>query len=207
MFLVLGLLVFPTRLFEVAGTGLGLALILAIVVRPAIVAFCLAPFRYPWRETAYIGWVGLRGAVPIVLATYPVLVGAPGANRVFDVVFFIVVVNALIPGATVAWVTRRLGLQASEPPAPQAVLAIESRLPLEGELISFYVDEALVVAGVSLEELDFPDGSSVMLIVRGNRLVPPKGSTVLQPGDHVYMVTQPVDKPLMQLMFGRPEEE
>jgi cell volume regulation protein A len=207
MFLVLGLLVFPSRLFEVAGTGLGLALILAIVVRPVISALCLAPFHYRWRETLYIGWVGLRGAVPIVLATYPVLVGAPGADRIFHVVFFIVVVNALVPGATVAWVTRRLGLQAAEPPAPQAVLAIESRLPLEGELISFYIDEALVVAGVSLEELDFPDGSSVMLIVRGNRLVPPKGSTVLEPGDHVYMVTQLEDKPLMQLMFGRPEEE
>ena len=162
---------------------------------------------WAWRETLYIGWVGLRGAVPIVLATYPVLVGAPGADRIFHVVFFIVVVNALIPGGTVAWVTRRLGLQASEPPAPQAVLAIESRLPLEGELMSFYIDEALVVAGISLEELDFPDGSSVMLIVRGNRLIPPKGSTVLTTGDHVYLVTQPEDKPLMQLMFGRPEEE
>jgi cell volume regulation protein A len=207
MFLVLGLLVFPSRLIEVAGPGLGLALILAIVVRPAIVALCLVPFRYPWRETVYIGWVGLRGAVPIVLATYPVLVGAPGADRIFHLVFFIVVVNTLVPGGTVAWVTRRLGLQATEPPAPQAVLAIESRLPLEGELMSFYIDEALVVAGIPLEELDFPDGSSVMLIVRGNRLVPPKGSTVFEPGDHVYLVTQPEDKPLMQLMFGRPEEE
>jgi len=207
MFLVLGLLVYPSRLFEVAGIGLGLSLALAVLVRPATVALCIAPFRYPWRETLYIGWVGLRGAVPIVLATYPVLVGAPGADRIFHVVFFIVVVNALIPGATVAWVTRRLGLQASEPPAPQAVLAIESRLPLEGELMSFYIDEALVVAGISLEDLDFPDGSSVMLIVRGNRLIPPKGSTVLTTGDHVYLVTQPEDKPLMQLMFGRPEEE
>ena len=113
MFLVLGLLVFPSRLLEVAGIGLGLALVLAIVVRPAIVALCLAPFRYPWRETVYIGWVGLRGAVPIVLATYPVLVGAPGADRIFHVVFFIVVVNALVPGGTVAWATRRLGLQTS----------------------------------------------------------------------------------------------
>ena len=93
--------------------------------------------------------MGLRGAVPIVLATYPVLVGAPGADRIFHVVFFIVVVNALVPGATVAWVTRRLGLQKAEPPAPQAVLAIESRLPLEGELMSFYIDEALVVAGIA----------------------------------------------------------
>ena len=80
MFLILGLLVFPSRLLEVAGIGLGLALLLAFVVRPLVVALCLAPFRYPWRETLYIGWVGLRGAVPIVLATYPVLVGAAGGR-------------------------------------------------------------------------------------------------------------------------------
>jgi cell volume regulation protein A len=171
------------------------------------VALCLAPFRYPSREILYIGWVGLRGAVPIVLATYPVLVGAPGANRIFHVVFFIVVINALVPGGTVAWVTRRLGLQKAERPAAQAVLAIESRLPLEGELISFYIDEALVVAGIPLEDLDFPDGSSVTLIVRGHRLVPPKGTTTLQAGDHVYVLTRPEDRGLMQLMFGRPEEE
>ncbi|HUR93702.1 MAG TPA: potassium/proton antiporter [Gemmatimonadales bacterium] len=207
MFLILGLLVFPSGLLEVAGTGLALALLLAFVARPLVVALCLAPFRYPRREILYIGWVGLRGAVPIVLATYPVLLGAPGADRIFHVVFFIVVANALVPGGTVAWVTRRLGLQKSEPPAPQAVLAIESRLPLEGELISFYIDEALVVAGIPLEELDFPDGSSVTLIVRGNRLVPPKGATTLEPGDHVYVVTQREDRALMQLMFGRPESE
>jgi cell volume regulation protein A len=207
MFLVLGLLVYPSRLVEVAGPGLGLALLLAFVVRPLVVALCLAPFRYPWREVAYIGWVGLRGAVPIVLATYPVLVGAPGADRVFHIVFFIVVANALVPGGTVAWVTRRLGLQKAEPPAPHAVLAIESRLPLEGDLMSFYVDDALVVSGVALEDLDFPEGSSVTLIVRGNRLIPPRGSTRLQPGDHVYVLAQPEDQPLIQLMFGRPEAE
>jgi potassium/hydrogen antiporter len=207
MFLILGLLVFPSGLVEVAPIGLGLALLLAIVARPAIIALCLAPFRYPRREVVYIGWVGLRGAVPIVLATYPVLVGAPGADRIFHVVFFIVVVNAIVPGATVAWVTRRLGLQKAEAPAPQAVLAIESRLPLEGELMSFYVDEALVVMGATLEDLEFPDGSSVTLIVRGNRLIPPKGSTVLQSGDHVYVVAQPEDRGLIQLMFGRPEAE
>jgi cell volume regulation protein A len=207
MFLVLGLLVFPSRLVEVWPTGLGLALFLAFVARPAVVALCLAPFGYRWRETAYIGWVGLRGAVPIVLATYPILVGVPGADRIFHLVFFIVVVNALVPGGTVAWVTRQLGLQSTEPPSPQAVLAIESRLPLEGELMSFYIDDALVVTGLSLEELDIPEGSSVMLIVRGSRLVPPRGSTRLEPGDHVYLVVRPEDRPLMQLMFGRPEAE
>ena len=87
--------------------------------------------------------------------------------------------------------TRRLGLQKAEAPAPQAVLAIESRLPLEGELMSFYIDEALVVTGASLRDLDFPEGSSVTLIVRGNRLIPPRGSTVLQAGDHVYVLAGP----------------
>jgi cell volume regulation protein A len=145
--------------------------------------------------------------VPIVLATFPVLAGAPGANRVFHLVFFIVVANALVPGGTVAWVTKRLGLQAAEPPAPQAVLAIESRLPLEGELMSFYIDEALVVAGLSLRDLDFPEGAAVTLIVRGRKLVPPKGRTVLEPGDHVYIVAKREDRGLMQLMFGRPEAE
>jgi cell volume regulation protein A len=190
-----------------AGLGLGIALLLAVLIRPLVVALCLAPFGYPARETVFIGWVGLRGAVPIVLATFPVLVGAPDADRIFHLVFFIVVVGTLIPGATVAWTTRTLGLESSQPPAPHALLAIESRVPLEGDLMSFYIDEALVVGGLQLDELDFPDGASVALIVRGNRLVAPKGSTRLETGDHVYVVAQEEDRPFIQLMFGRPEEE
>jgi cell volume regulation protein A len=207
MFLVLGLLVFPSGLAAVALPGFGLALLLAVVVRPLVATLCLAPFRYRWREILYIGWVGLRGAVPVVLATFPVLLAAPGAERLFHLVFFIVVVNAVVPGATVSWVTRWLGLEAKESPVPHAVLAIESRLPLRGELLSYYIDEALLVAGVALEELEFPEGSSVMLVVRGDLLMPAKGTTVLQPGDHVYVVAQPEDRGLIQLMFGRPEEE
>jgi len=207
MFLLLGLLVYPSRLAEMVELGLGIALLLAILIRPTVVAICLAPFRYPGPERLFIGWVGLRGAVPIVLATFPVLVGAPGADRIFHLVFFIVVVGAIIPGGTVAWATRRLALQSPSPPAPHALLAIESRVPLEGELTPFYIDEALVVCGLRLDELDFPEGSSVALIVRGDRLVAPKGSTRLEPGDHVYVIAQEEDRPFLQLMFGRPEEE
>jgi cell volume regulation protein A len=207
MFLILGLLVFPSRLLDVAGVGLAIAALLVFVVRPAVVALCLLPFRYPKKEVLYIGWVGLRGAIPIVLATFPVLAGAPGAERLFDIVFFIVVASALVPGATVAWVTQRLGLQTKEPPAPQAVLAIESRQPLQGELMSFYIDEALVVAGMPLEELPLPEESAVTLIVRNNRLLPPTPGTTLEPGDHVHLISQSEDRPLIQLMFGRPEEE
>jgi cell volume regulation protein A len=207
MFLVLGLLVYPSRLLDDAWVGLGIALVLAFVIRPLVVAFCLLPFRYPPREVLYIGWVGLRGAVPIVLATFPVLAGAPGADRLFDLVFFIVVASALVPGATVAWVTKRIGLQSKEPPAPHAVLAIESRQPLQGELMSFYIDEALVVAGMPLEELPLPDGAAVTLIVRKNVLVPPRPGTTLESGDHVHLIAGPEDRGFIQLMFGRPEED
>ena len=100
---------FPPSCRRWPALGLGVALLLACVIRPLVVALCLAPFRYPWSEVLFIGWVGLRGAVPIVLATYPVLAGAPGADRIFDLVFFIVVVNAIVPGGTVAWVTAEAG--------------------------------------------------------------------------------------------------
>ncbi len=207
MFLLLGLLVFPSRLGEMAWLGLSIALLLALVIRPLVVGLCLAPFRYQAKEAVFIGWVGLRGAVPIVLAIFPVLIGAPHADRIFHLVFFIVVVGAIIPGGTVAWATRKLELEAPQPPAPHAVLAVESRVPLKGDLVSYYIDDALVVCGVRLDELDFPEGASVALIVRGNQLVPPKGSTKLQPGDHVYLIAQEEDRPFIQLIFGRPEEE
>ena len=205
MFLVLGLLVFPSRLFDVAGIGLMLAIFLAFLARPLVVALCLVPFSFRPREVVYIGWVGLRGAVPIILATIPVIAGAPGALRIFDVVFFIVVANALVPGATVGWVTRRLGLGARESPPSPAVLEIESMQPLNGELMSFYIDDALAVTGVSLADLPFPDGASVAMIVRGQDVVPPKGNTMITVGDHVYVFARPEDRPLIHLMFGRAE--
>jgi cell volume regulation protein A len=175
------------------------------VARPVVVWLCLLPFRYPAREVGYIAWVGLRGAVPIVLATYPLLAGASGAGRVFDIVFFVVVVGAIIPGATVPWLTRRLRLESAEPPAPHAVLEVESMQPLDGELLSFYIDEALPVAGVPLDEIPLPERSVVTLIVRGRELVPPRPSTVLQPGDHVYVFARDEDRAMIQLMLGRPE--
>ena len=207
MFLLLGLLVFPSRLAEVALPGLGLALFATFVARPLVVALCLAPFRYPWLDIAYIGYVGLRGAVPIVLATFPILAGAPAAERIFDVVFFIVVMSAIVPGATVPWVTRRLKLESSDPPAPQAVLEIESMRPLSGRLMSFYIDDALAVAEATISDLPFPDGAAATLIVRGDELIAPKGATRLQTGDHVYVFARPDDEPFIRLMFGRPESE
>ena len=166
MFLILGLLVYPSRLLEVAAVGLGLALLLAIVVRPLVVALCLLPFRYPRREVLYhrLGRASGRGADRAG--------DLPGAGRRArrrpDLP-----PGVLHRGGQRAGARRDGSLGDSparapehEPPAPQAVLAIESRQPLQGELMSFYIDEALVVAGMPLGELPLPEGSAVTLIVR-----------------------------------------
>lgn len=203
MFLLLGLLLFPSQLRAVALPGLGLGLLLAFVARPLAVAACLAPFRFAPREVIYLGWVGLRGAVPIILATFPVLYRAPGAERIFNVVFFVVVVNALVPGATVRWATRRLGLEAKAEPSPDATLEILSRRPMEGEILSFFIEPASAVANTAIRDLPMPPHSSVMLVVRGHRLVPARGGTVLEPGDHVHVFCDPADKPFVLLLFGR----
>jgi cell volume regulation protein A len=207
MFLVFGLLVFPRQLPSVALPGLALALLLAFIARPLLALACLLPFRYSRREAGYVGWVGLRGAVPIVLAIYPVLERAPGGHLIFNVVFFVVVVNAILPGATVAWATRLFGMEVDQPPRPHALLELESMAPVKGELMTFYVDEALAVAGAPLGDLPFPDGAAVSLIIRGDEMIPPKGTTVLMPGDHIYVFSRPEDRGFMLLMFGRPEEE
>ncbi len=207
MFLVMGLLVVPSRVLAVFGVGFAVAAILAIIARPLVALLCLLPFRYPPKEVAYIGWVGLRGAVPIVLATFPVLAGAPGADRIFDVVFFVVVVNALVPGATVRGLTRKLGLHSQEPPPPPAVLEIASTRLLRGEVLSFYIEAASAAAGSTIAQLPFPASSAVMLVVRGEELVAAKGPTVLQVGDHVYLFCAAEDRPLVQLIFGRLEQE
>ncbi|MBZ4417892.1 potassium/proton antiporter [Myxococcus sp. RHSTA-1-4] len=207
MFLVLGLLVFPGALLDVAWEGLGMALVLAFVARPLAVLLCLLPFRFPAREILYTGWVGLRGAVPIILATFPVLSGAPGSREIFNVVFFIVVVNGLVPGATVPWVTRRLGLASNAPEPPPAVLEIASTQLLNGELSAFYIGSASAVAGERISDLPFPPGSAVMLLVRGQELLAPRGDTVFQPGDHVYVFSHSEDLPLLRLLFGQQEDE
>jgi cell volume regulation protein A len=205
MFLILGLLAAPSRVLEQLPIALGITAASVLVARPLAVAVCLLPFRYSLREVAFIGWVGLRGAVPIVLAIFPVLAGLRGAETVFDIVFVIVVLNALIPGSTVKLATRLFGLETDAPPPPSAVMQVEAAQPLNAELVSFYVTSSVAAAGVSLADLPFPECAAVSMIVRGDDLIPPKGSTIVEPGDHVYVITRREDLREMQLLFGRPE--
>jgi potassium/hydrogen antiporter len=165
------------------------------------------PFRYPPREIAYVGWVGLRGAVPIILATYPILERVPGASRIFDVTFFVVVLNALVPGATVPWLTRKLGLLSRAPPPPPASLEFASTQLLEGEVVSFFISRASAACGATLTDLPFPENAAAMVVVRGNELIAPRGPLELAAGDHLFVVCKRDDLPLLELMLGSPEDE
>lgn len=205
VFLMLGLLTYPSRIAAAAVPGLGLAVALTLVARPLAVALCVLPFGYSLRETLFLGIVGLRGAVPVVLATMPVIAGVPGARWIFDVVFFVVVVNTVVPGAAVAWLARRFGVVAPTPPEPRATVLVESSEPMRGVLRSYFVDEALPVCGATLAEVPFPDGAAVTMVVRGSALLAAEGSTELRAGDHVYVLAKPDADPIVQLLMGRPE--
>ena len=206
MFLLLGLLVFPSRLLQVASIGLTLALMLAFVARPLVAMLCLAPFSYRWRDSAYVGWVGLRGAVPIVLATIPVMAEVPGARVLFDIVFFIVVVGAIVPGATVPWISRLLRVESAAPPPPATVIEVDARAPRGDELRAYFVSDHLAVAGATLAEIPFPEGAAVSMLERRGALIAPSGSTRIEAGDYVYVIAPPEHRSHVELLFGRPEE-
>jgi cell volume regulation protein A len=206
MFLLLGLLVSPSRLMNVAPMGLALALFLALVARPAVVMLGLKPFKYTLRESAFVGWVGLRGAVPIVLATIPVMAGAPSSRELFDVVFFIVVVGAFVPGATVTRMARWLGVESHAPPPPSALVEVDALTPQGDELRAYFVSSDLAVCGATLAEIPFPSGAAVSMLERGGSLIAPSGSTRLEAGDYVYVIAPNEDRPHVELLFGLPEE-
>ena len=202
MFVVLGLLAYPSRLALAALPGIVVALVLAFVARPLAVAACLLPLRYRAREIAYVAWVGLKGAVPIVLACIPVLLHAPAATRIFDVVFFAVVLSALLQGSTVRWLTRRLGLGRATGRSEAPVLEITATRPMGHELLIFDVHSASAVCGVDVVDIPFPEDSAAMLLVRGDELLAPRGTTTLAEGDVVYVFCRAADRVTLELLFG-----
>lgn len=203
LFLTLGLLVMPSQLGEVAPVALACSAVLVLLARPAAVAACLVPFRYRAREIAYIGWVGLRGAVPIVLATFPVLVGVPGAERLLHIVFFVVLVSVVVQAGSVRQATRTIGMEQEAPPAPEATLEIASMQTYDENIACYHIDARAAVAGVTIGDVPFPERASIMLVVRGTQLVPPRGNVMLEPGDHVYIFCRSEDEPAVALWFGQ----
>jgi cell volume regulation protein A len=188
MFVILGLVATPSRLFGLALPGLGLALLLILLARPIAVAVALAPFRFPWREQCYIGWVGLRGSVPMVLATFPFLAGLKDAQLFFDVAFFIVLVSLVVQGWTVAPAARLLDLQL---PLPSArVRRIELDLPgVSGyEMVSYRIGSHSPLVGQKPKSLPIGDASRIVSIARQRRLLPYREWGMLEAGDYVSLL-------------------
>ncbi|WP_449350877.1 potassium/proton antiporter [Streptomyces shaanxiensis] len=192
MFVLLGLLVTPHELGDDVLPGLVIGLVLTMVARPLSVVLCLTPFRVPWQEQTLMSWAGLRGAVPIILATIPMVNGVEGSRRVFNIVFVLVVVYTLVQGPTLPWLARKLRLGGD---AEAADLGIESA-PLErlrGHLLSVAIPEGSRMHGVEVNELRLPAGAAVTLVVRDEKSFVPLPTTVLRRGDELLVVaTDPV---------------
>lgn len=201
LFVMLGLLSFPSRLLAVATDGLLIAFVLIFVARPLAVAISAFPFRFRPKEMAFLSWVGLKGAVPITLATFPLMAGVEGGSLLFNVVFFVVLVSALTQGWSLPTVARWLGL--GEPAASPPPLSIEINVlrHVDGEIIDYTVAPSTPVAGQVLRDLALPDGVVVTLMVRGDEVIMPRGSTALQPGDHAFVVMRRQLKPLIDHLF------
>ncbi len=207
MFTMLGLLVFPSRLVPEVPLGIALALALAFVARPAAVWPVLALFRVPWRERLFVSWAGLRGAVPIVLAAYPVLRGVPSGDEIFHLVFFVVLVSSVVPGASVLPLARRLDLVQPGGASPAASVELVSLRELPGEFVAYAVSPVSAAAGALVRDLALPEGCVAVIVVRGDEVIAPRGSTRLEPGDQVTFFSAPGSRAYLDLLFGAAEGE
>ena len=197
MFVALGLLCFPSRLLEVSGKALLISVVLFFVARPAAVWLSAWAFRFTWRELTFLSWVGLKGAVPITLATFPLMLGtseAPlQASLLFDVVFFIVVLSAVIQGTSMTPVARWLGLERPRDPEPPVTLEISSLRQVDGEVVDYAIGQDSRAAGRLVKDLALPGGVVIALIARGDQIIPPQGITRIEAGDHVILVLRAGD--------------
>ncbi len=203
MFVVLGLLSTPSELLGVAVPALIVSAVLILVARPLAVVPMLLPFEFSVREHVLISWVGLKGAVPIILATFPLMYGLAEGRLIFNVVFFVVLVSATLQGWTLPLLATRLGLQEQNAPAPSVSLELLSLRDVGAEVLDYALPQASSLAGRTLEEVKLPDGAVVAMIARGKNLIPPRGNTSLEPGDHLFVISRPEMRPVVDgIMTG-----
>jgi potassium/hydrogen antiporter len=188
MFVALGLLVFPSRLDDVAVRGTVLALVLVFVARPVAVALATLPARFTWPERVVLSAAGLRGAVPVVLATFPVLAGVSGSFQLFDVVFFAVLLSTLIQGTTFEPAAKLLGATTTEPAMPRPLAEAGTIRRLGAEILEYPIGDDDAVIGARVRDLGLPREAVVNVIVRGDEAIPPRGSTILRAGDRLHVL-------------------
>lgn len=189
MFLTLGLLVNPSDLIPVAGLGLLVGVFMIIFARPISVFLCLLPFRkMSGKAKLYVSWVGLRGAVPIIFATYPLIAQIPQASLIFNVVFFITILSLLTQGTTVSYMAKLLGLTEKEKETKNN-FGLELSEDIKSAMSEIMVESSLLEHGNRLMDLTLPDNTLVVMVKREDSFFIPKGKTKLKPGDKLLVIT------------------
>jgi len=190
MFIILGLLSFPGQLFswDIIGSGLLLSLVLIFVARPIAVYLSTIGMKYSNKEKLFISWAGLRGAVPIVLATFPVVAGLPNSQLFFNVVFFIVLTSTLLQGSTISYVAKKLNLTGQKKDTPHHSIELISIGKATAEMVQFQTNKDLALVGKKLHELEFPNEMTISAIVRDEELITPYGETEIKAGDFLYIL-------------------
>jgi potassium/hydrogen antiporter len=190
MFLTLGLLAFPSQLGDVWLEGTALALILVFLARPLSAAVSTALDHFTTGERVVLGWAGLRGAVPVVLATFPVIEGIKDSNELFNIVFFAVVISTLLQGTTVEWLARRLGVTTSEPALPRPLVETGTVRRLGAEIVEYPVGPDDAIVGQLVRELGLPRDALLSVIVRGEEALLPRGSTRIEADDRLHVLVR-----------------
>jgi potassium/hydrogen antiporter len=203
MFLSLGLLVSPGQLPSVAVKGTVLALVLVFIARPVAVVISTLPFAYSWRERLILGWAGLRGAVPVVLATFPVIDHVPRSFEFFNIVFFAVLVSTIAQGSTFESLARRLRLTTNVPALPRPLTESGTIRRLGAEVLEYAIAPGDAIAGAHVRDLGLPRDAVVNVIVRDERAIPPRGSTQLRPGDELHVLISEESAHVVQSLISR----
>jgi potassium/hydrogen antiporter len=190
LFLTLGLLVFPSELADVWPEGTALGLVLVLLARPLAAALATAFDRFSAADRITLGWAGLRGAVPVVLATFPVIDGVPDSREFFDIVFFAVVISTLVQGTTFEPLARRLGVTTSEPALPRPLAETGTIRRLGAEIVEYPVAPDDAIVGRVVRDLGLPRDALLSVIVRGDEAILPRGSTRIEAGDRMHVVVR-----------------